>query len=63
MARAADEEMFRRYCGMMGRDPNLPKGQQSKAGSLAPWNWRNFDDRPLPRVEGRTLGEGNAERN
>eukprot|EP00969_Alexandrium_andersonii_P272922 12063761-Alexandrium_andersonii.AAC.1 len=33
MTPAADDEMFRRYCGLMGRDPNLPKGQQSKAGS------------------------------
>eukprot|EP00969_Alexandrium_andersonii_P013193 575620-Alexandrium_andersonii.AAC.1 len=55
--------MFRRYCGLMGRDPTLPSGQHSKAGSVAPWNWRGFQDRPPPRVEGRTLEEDNAERN
>eukprot|EP00969_Alexandrium_andersonii_P332341 14686314-Alexandrium_andersonii.AAC.1 len=40
----AEDEMFRRYCGLMGRDPRQPKGEQSKAGTVAPWNWRNFDD-------------------
>eukprot|EP00969_Alexandrium_andersonii_P349364 15430843-Alexandrium_andersonii.AAC.1 len=63
MVRAGEDEMFRRYCGLMGRDPDLPKGQQSKAGSLAPWNWRHIDDQPPPRVEGRTLDEDNADRN
>eukprot|EP00969_Alexandrium_andersonii_P076482 3371983-Alexandrium_andersonii.AAC.1 len=28
MHRAADDEMFMRYCGLLGRDPNRPKGQQ-----------------------------------
>eukprot|EP00969_Alexandrium_andersonii_P314660 13900570-Alexandrium_andersonii.AAC.1 len=47
----------------MGRGPTLPPGQQSKAGSVAPWNWRDFGDRPPPHVEGRTLEEDNVERN
>eukprot|EP00969_Alexandrium_andersonii_P025074 1095765-Alexandrium_andersonii.AAC.1 len=62
MKRAQADEMFRRYCGLLGRDPTLPPGQQSKAGSVAPWNWRDFQDRPPPRVEGRTLEEDIAER-
>eukprot|EP00969_Alexandrium_andersonii_P071823 3170363-Alexandrium_andersonii.AAC.1 len=49
MKRAYKDELFRRYCGLMGRGPTLPSGQQSKAGSVAPWNWRGFGDRPPPR--------------
>eukprot|EP00969_Alexandrium_andersonii_P283932 12552598-Alexandrium_andersonii.AAC.1 len=63
MKDAAEDEMFRRCCRLMGRDPRLPKGKQSKAGSVAPWNWRHFDDRPPPQVEGRTLEQDNATRN
>eukprot|EP00969_Alexandrium_andersonii_P309247 13666035-Alexandrium_andersonii.AAC.1 len=49
MVDAENDEMFRRYCGLLGRDPRLPKGKQSKAGSVAPWNWRRFEDRPPPQ--------------
>eukprot|EP00969_Alexandrium_andersonii_P185743 8207420-Alexandrium_andersonii.AAC.1 len=56
MKRAYKDEFFRRYCGLMGRGPTPPSGQQSKA------DWRNFQDRPPPRVEGRTLEEDNLER-
>eukprot|EP00969_Alexandrium_andersonii_P253210 11190688-Alexandrium_andersonii.AAC.1 len=48
MTDCAEDEMFRRYCGLMGRDPRLPTGRQSKAGMDAPWNWRDFDDAPPP---------------
>eukprot|EP00969_Alexandrium_andersonii_P299126 13224043-Alexandrium_andersonii.AAC.1 len=63
MVDAERDPLFRRYCGLLGRDPSLPKGQQSKAGQVAPWNWLNFDDRPPPRVEGRSLEEDTAELN
>eukprot|EP00969_Alexandrium_andersonii_P297184 13132884-Alexandrium_andersonii.AAC.1 len=63
MKRAQADEMFRRCCGLLGHDPTLPPARQSKAGSVAPWNWRDFQDRPPSRVEGRTLEEDNAERN
>eukprot|EP00969_Alexandrium_andersonii_P284650 12583267-Alexandrium_andersonii.AAC.1 len=47
----------------MGRDPRLPSGQRSKSGSVAPWNWRQFDDAPPPRAEGaQSLEEDNRER-
>eukprot|EP00969_Alexandrium_andersonii_P002036 90213-Alexandrium_andersonii.AAC.1 len=59
----ADDEMFRRCCGLMGRDPRQPKGRQSKAGMVAPWNWLDFDDVPPPPVEGRTLEQDNNLRN
>eukprot|EP00969_Alexandrium_andersonii_P307423 13589698-Alexandrium_andersonii.AAC.1 len=52
MKRCHDDEMFRRSCGLMGRDPTLLSGDQSKAGSVAPWNWRSFFDQPPPRPEG-----------
>eukprot|EP00969_Alexandrium_andersonii_P080972 3570835-Alexandrium_andersonii.AAC.1 len=38
--RVFDDEMFRRCCGLMGRDPRLPSGQRSKSGKVSPWNWR-----------------------
>eukprot|EP00969_Alexandrium_andersonii_P039982 1752312-Alexandrium_andersonii.AAC.1 len=56
--------MFRRYCGLMGRDPTLQPGAQSRAGTVAPWNWRSFDEQPPPRREGaQSLEEANKERN
>eukprot|EP00969_Alexandrium_andersonii_P088447 3900710-Alexandrium_andersonii.AAC.1 len=64
MRRVFDDEMFRRYCGLMGRDPRLPSGQRSKSGKVAPWNWRRFEDTPPPRAEGaQSLEEDNDERN
>eukprot|EP00969_Alexandrium_andersonii_P253957 11224561-Alexandrium_andersonii.AAC.1 len=49
MRRVCDDELFRRYCGLMGCDPTLPPGQQSTSGRVAPWNWRSFGDAPPPR--------------
>eukprot|EP00969_Alexandrium_andersonii_P035834 1570186-Alexandrium_andersonii.AAC.1 len=64
MKRAFDDEVFRRYCGLVGRDPTLPSGQRSKSGKVAPWSWRRFDDVPPPRAEGaQSLEGGNRERN
>eukprot|EP00969_Alexandrium_andersonii_P119609 5288343-Alexandrium_andersonii.AAC.1 len=48
MVDAEQDEMFRRYCGLLGRGPNQPLGRQSRAGVVAPWNWRRFEDRPQP---------------
>eukprot|EP00969_Alexandrium_andersonii_P334570 14785842-Alexandrium_andersonii.AAC.1 len=36
--------MFRRHCGLMGRDPTAPVGQRSRSGAVPPWNWPNFND-------------------
>eukprot|EP00969_Alexandrium_andersonii_P200478 8855733-Alexandrium_andersonii.AAC.1 len=56
--------MFRRYCGLMGRDPRLPSGQRSKSGKVAPWNWQRFEDAPPSRAEGaQSLEADNDERN
>eukprot|EP00969_Alexandrium_andersonii_P098123 4331898-Alexandrium_andersonii.AAC.1 len=64
MRRCHDEPMFRRCCGLMGRDPTLQPGAQSRAGSVAPWNWRSFDDQPPPRHEGaQSLERDNEEWN
>eukprot|EP00969_Alexandrium_andersonii_P266975 11798491-Alexandrium_andersonii.AAC.1 len=44
MKRAFDDEMFRRYCGLVGRGPRLPSGTRSRSGVVSPWNWRRFDE-------------------
>eukprot|EP00969_Alexandrium_andersonii_P003818 165163-Alexandrium_andersonii.AAC.1 len=62
--RAHDDPMFRRYSGLMGRDPTRPAGKRSKAGAVAPWNWRHFEDVPRAAFEGeQTLEESSRERN
>eukprot|EP00969_Alexandrium_andersonii_P051609 2266633-Alexandrium_andersonii.AAC.1 len=64
MKRCRGEEMFRRYCGLMGRDPTLQPGAPSRAGSVALRDWRSFYDQPPPRHEGaQSLEKDNEERN
>eukprot|EP00969_Alexandrium_andersonii_P056052 2470405-Alexandrium_andersonii.AAC.1 len=47
--RIRNDPMFRRYSGLIGRDPTREGGDKSKADQVAPWNWINVDDVPPPQ--------------
>eukprot|EP00969_Alexandrium_andersonii_P088901 3923538-Alexandrium_andersonii.AAC.1 len=63
MQKIQDDPMFRRYCGLQGRDPTLVGKDRSTAGKVGPWNWLNADDRPPAQKPLAEKQEGEKLRN
>eukprot|EP00969_Alexandrium_andersonii_P115554 5109830-Alexandrium_andersonii.AAC.1 len=49
MQSIAEDPMYRRYCGLLDRNPTLQGKDRRKAGQVAPWNWLEPDDVPPPQ--------------